>query len=413
MQNLNFTKLKTSAGVSLYVMHLPHANTVASGVLINAGTRDEQWPKEAGIAHALEHMFFHGTEKFPTSKEYAAYLEDVGGFANAWTWKEMTFYHNQVPAKYKARSVEALSELINRPLFPKDKIASEIKNIIQELHRRNDNPKRYSAYLAEKLLYGEHPLGKDGLGLEESLSSLTRQNLLDFKTKYYHAGNFAFIAAGKITPKQAKDFFERHFPEKSRNRPNLRPNIPLNNETSSELIEKRKDISQSNIFMVAPLGSSTSKETRAIEMFSIMISGGNSFPLFQEIRDKLGLCYEIWSSVIEWHDVGEFDLYIGTDPAKKDEAINAALKVIEASKKDAALLEKAKNVRVGNLAIQFENPDYIINQAASDIALLGEPKGLDEITKEISQITIDDVEKAVEKYLNPNSIKIAVLMPEN
>ena len=111
---LNFSKTTTESGVPLWTLNIPTSRTVSAGVLVKAGTRDEIWPKEAGIAHALEHMLFQGTESFPTHRRICEHIEEVGGRINAWTWKEMTFYYSKVPSEHAERSVHVLSEQLEK-----------------------------------------------------------------------------------------------------------------------------------------------------------------------------------------------------------------------------------------------------------------------------------------------------------
>lgn len=412
MNGLNFTKNTTISGATLYTMHIPHSQTVATGVVVSAGTRDEQWPKEAGIAHALEHMHFQGTEQFPTSEAVSEYLEEIGGLINAWTWKEMTFYHNQVPSAHKERAVKILSQQLLYSIFPEEKIPSEMKNIVQEIRRRNDSPHQYVSFLADQLLYGQHPLGKDTLGIEESVLGFTKKDFIDFKERYYHSSNFTFLAAGDITEQEAQQLFETYFPTRSSKEKNKRDFINLVTPPQKELVQSRKDIEQAHIFLVAPLSEAKHTDSKIIDLFTTMISGGMSFPLFQEVRDKRGLCYEVWASSTNWHDAGEFNLYIGTNPNRIKEAVQASIDVIQEHKKNSLLLEKAKNLELGRLALKYESTDNIINIAAQDIALNGEPKGYEQLVEETKKIKIEDITKAVDTYLSPEHIKTALLVPE-
>ena len=412
MDHLNFSKTVTGAGVTLYTLTLPHSNTVAAGVLVNAGTRDEQWPKQAGIAHALEHMHFQGTKAFPTSKDVSGYIEEIGGGINAWTWKEMTFYYSQVTKDQKERAVNIIGEQLRASIFPEDKVRVEMSNIVQELRRRNDNPSQYAGYLADQLLYGSHPLGKDTLGLEESLRGFVKKDFLDFKAVLYRPENYTFVIAGNITEQEAVKLFDTHFPEQTGKDSNKRSETPLLPSDKKELVYPKKDIEQVHIFLVAPLSKASDPDSKVADLFTTMISGGMSFPLFQEVRDKRGLCYEVWASSANWHDVGEFNLYIGTDPKRAQEAINASLEVIRDSKTNEPLLRKAKNLEKGRLALRYESTGAIINIAAQDIALTGAPKGYDQLVQEMERINIGDITRMADTYLRPENMKTVKLVPE-
>ena len=408
--DLNFHKLETKSKSPLWIFPQPSANSVAFGVLIFAGTRDENWPKEAGIAHALEHMHFQGTKKFPSSAKLSGYIEEVGGRLNAWTWKEMTFYHVYLPAEYARRGVEILSQQIKASIFPEVKIGIEMKNIIQELRRRNDNPSSYIYRVSNELMYGDHPLGKDTLGTEESVSAFKRDDFFNFKNRYYNSNNMVFVAAGNIDDKNVTELFNEYF-EFVPGEKNIRKSDELPPNSSKLKIEK-KDIEQVHLILSSTAGAAISQDASNLELFGYMLSGGMSFPLFQEVRDKRGLCYEIHGGLNKWSDVSNFNIYIGTDPKRYKEAVDATLEVIQESRSDKVLLERAKALRIGRLALNFENMSNVIGTAASDITFLGAPRGYKQIKSEIEKVTIGDIKKSVDRYLSKDEMFRAMLVPQ-
>ncbi len=409
--NLNFRRLETKSKSPLWIFPQPNANSVALGVLIFAGTRDENWPKEAGIAHALEHMHFQGTEKFPSSAKISGFVEEVGGRLNAWTWKEMTFHHVYMPAEHARRGVEILSQQMLASVFPEEKIGIEMKNIVQEIRRRNDNPGNYIYKINNELIYGKHPLGKDTLGTEESVAAFKRDDFISFKNRYYNSNNMVFVVAGNIDDKSAVDLFDEFFSFVPGEK-NERKAEELNDFSAKSSADKR-EIEQIHLILSAIAGSAASQDASNLELFGYMISGGMSFPLFQEVRDKRGLCYEIHGGLNKWSDFSNFNIYIGTDPKRYKEAVEATLEVLEKSKLDKDLLEKAKALRIGRLALDFENMSNVIRIAASDITFLGSPRGYEQIKSEIEKITIEDVGRAVDKYLLADKLSKTLLVPED
>ena len=409
--NLNFRRLETKSKSPLWIFPQPNANSVALGVLIFAGTRDENWPKEAGIAHALEHMHFQGTEKFPSSAKISGFVEEVGGRLNAWTWKEMTFHHVYMPAEHARRGVEILSQQMLASVFPEERVPVEMKNIIQELRRRNDDPRGAVGEIGDELIYGKHPLGKDTLGTEEALNAFKRDDFINFKKRYYNSSNMVFIVAGNIDDKAAVDLFDEFFPFEPGER-NIRKPEEVS-DVSAKLRVEKKDIEQVHLVLNAITGEAASKDASVIELFGYMISGGMSFPLFQEVRNKRGLCYEVHGGLNRWSDASNFDIYVGTDPKRYKEAIDATIEVIEKSKSDSGLMERAKALRIGRLALDFENMYNVINIASRDITFLGAPRGYEQIKSEIEKITIEDVGRAVDKYLLADKLSKTLLVPED
>ena len=408
---LNFSKSITESGVPLWAMEMPFSNTVSVGVLIKAGTRDENWPKEAGIAHALEHMFFQGTESFPTSQKLTEYIEEVGGRINANTGKERTFYHVNIPSQYIERGIKILSEQLRKPLFPEEKISVEIKNIIQELRKRKDDQPIFLRTEAYKNIYQNHSLAKDALGIEESLLGFTRNDFVSFKQKTYDPSRSVFIAVGKINSDEVLRLFNKYFPDKVEGEFKREPENMIGQ--GNKFLVINKDIEQAHLRLNALAGKAKEKESLYLNFFSIMISGGMSFPLFQEVRDKRGLCYSIDGGINEYSDISEFGIYIGTDAKRYKEAIDAIMEVIQKNKNNEKLLEKAKQVLLGRLDFIFEIPKGILDNASYDLAVLDEPRGYEQIIKEIKSVTINNIEAAVDKYLKPEMFYTTMLAPND
>ncbi len=413
MKGFNYEKLTTSSGIPLYVMHLPYANTVAAGVLVKAGTRDEIWPEEAGLAHALEHMVFQGTKMFGNSQELSAYLDEIGGYHNAFTTKEGTFYYCRVPHEYKEKTAVFLNEILNNSAFPQDKIKIEMQNIAEEIKMWADDPGRFLQTSTFKFLYKNHPLSRSGLGTEEAVLSFKKNNLEKFTDDFYNNQNYTIIVAGRIDAKEALTLFNNRFSNSRQGQKIKRKIIPLENYPERIHFEKKADIQQIQLMLAAPTAPAASKDSLALELFASMIDGGPSFPLFQELRDKRGLCYHTGVMTSRYTEAGFWGIYIGTDPKRYQEAIKVALEVIENNKNSELLREKAKDLILGGLSLSFENPGKIIESAVGDILCNEEPRGYDKIKEGIESISVQDVEKAVGAYLKPEDIRQVLLAPKN
>ncbi len=410
MENLNFEKLVTKTGVPLYVMHLPHANSVAAGVLVHSGSRDEKHPDKNGLAHALEHMVSQGTKHFPTSKHLEEYLEEVGGNANAWTGQEGTFFHATVPAEHAERAITYLGEELTTPLFPEEKLRTEMNNIIEEIKMRDDEPSTALYDLSFKQLYGIHPLSNPIVGNRNSVTSFSRNDLVDFWETHYHPSNFTFIAAGNISGNTARTLFEKQFSGISDAPKPMREEIPFR-QPKKKLFIINRDIQQVNLAIISILGKG--KDMDAMDMYTTMISGGASFPLFQEVRDKNGLCYSIHASVEKFSDVSRFYLYIGTSVENYKKAIDLSVNIIQGSKHDEHLLQKAKQTRLGRFAVYYEEPVNIINFNAEEIMIHGKPLSYVDFVKETNAITIDDITRGADAYLNTDQLYTSIVAPHS
>ena len=409
---MNFVKRITKSGVTLYIFSMPAANSVASGVMVNVGSRDEIMPNEAGLAHSFEHLFFQGTKKFPDQKSLAGYIENVGGFKNGFTYKEHTFFLNQVPFVEFELGVDFLSEQLQYSLLLEEKITKEINVILQEIKRKQDNPKSLLYDLAYEAIFKDHPLGHPALGNEKSLLNLKREDFVNFMKRYYNSANFTFFVAGRIDVDKAVEMFDKYFiseiPGEKNARIYQRPDLNIQKKFIFN-----KPINQVNMYIAAPVTEVGIKEKWCLDLFASMIGSGMSSPLFEEIRDKRGLCYSI-SSAYHWRsDLGLFVIYMATAKERYKEAIDLVISIIENNKNNEALLEKVKKKELGSLALRFENPRNIIISAALATTTLGKPYGYEEVQEAIKDITIQDIENVVDKYLKPEQFTTVLLAPED
>lgn len=410
-KNLDFCRLESKSGVPIWYFPVPFAKSAAMGILVKVGTRDEK-PEEAGIAHATEHILFQGTEEFPNSQILTSQIELAGGVLNAWTADEMTLYYNLVPAHEIERGFRVLSQMIRRPLLPAEKIVTEMQNIVQEIKRSNDEPASYLLEMFGETLYGSHPLGRQTLGSEKSVLGFTRESFRHFIGQFYQPANLTFIIAGKASPKKIVNAFDRYFPETAGPALNYRTPIFQAQPKTANLVMAR-EIEQAHLAFGALTTKASDRLIPALDMFRTMIFGGMSFPLFQEVRDKLGLCYEIWADNVVKSDLGCFVFYVGTDPRRAEEAFQAVLKVVGESKNSKQLLEKAKRLELGRLALENEGIGHILSRAASEIGRGADhPKSYQELVSEIESVTIEEVEGAVDTYLSPEKIVRAILVPK-
>jgi len=409
---LNILETKTKSGVSLWTLSSPNYNSVAVGVIIKCGTRDEIWPKEAGIAHALEHMLFQGTKSFPSNLKLSSFIETIGGGINGRTGSERTLYHARVPVGYAERGVRVLSEQINDSIYPEEKIPVEMKNVIQEIRRVNDDPQGRLYFLSQRFIYNNHPLSREVHGTEESVSAFTKNDFLKFRERFYNPTNYIFIAVGNITQDEALKLFNKYFSGDHKGKPNTRKESRIIARHEKQFIERR-ELDQLHLSLDALVGKGSEKSSLYLELFRDMISNGMSSPLFQEVRDKRGLCYAIYAGLNKCSDIGKFGIRIGTDPEKYKEAISATFEVIEKSKQDKNLLDRAKKRKLGQLMLRYENTLDVFFIATDDILFLGKPRDIIEMQKEIEAVRIEVIKESVDRYLRPEQIFTTMLAPKD
>jgi len=405
----NWIYLETISKIPIWFLHLPYVESVSTGVMVRVGSRDEK-PEEAGISHATEHMLFQGTKKFPSSMALSKYIELVGGYANANTSEERTFYYNQLPAQEAERGFRRLEEMVRFPIFPPKKIQSEMSNIVEEIRMCKDDPSNYSLELFQENVYGAHPLGKLIIGSKESVESFTQKSFSDFFARNYNTANFTIITVGNISGSETLKLCNKYFPaDLAIGARNVQIDIEYAKPNNRELVIQ-KDIEQSHVVLGCTTTKATNRDSLILGMFQRMISGGMSFPLFHEVRDRRGLCYHISASNVVASDLGCFLIYIGTSQTNK--AIKATLDVIQRSKNSELLLRRAKKLCLGRQALISKDDDSILESAADTIFYLGRPRTREEIIERINSVTIEEVEATVDRYLTLDRMIMTMVVPK-
>ncbi len=411
MEKFSFKKVPNKTNIPAYLLYLPYLNSVSAAVVVKVGTVDEILPQEAGLAHALEHMVLRGTKKFPSAQLLSGYIEEAGGYKQASTDYEKTIYNGKIPALYAERLIEVLAEIVNSYLIPENSISREIQVISEEMRQKQDSAFHIILHMGRSFIFGSHPLGREVLGLEEFLQKLTRTDFLNFASRYYYPDNFTILLIGNLKPDKARTFIEKYFIAGKKQLPNTRPQIQLADNKKREL-KFYHNIQQAHVELLALIGSPQEKSSKALRLFSEMIGWGVTSPLFQEIREKRGLCYNL-STFMSKHSIGLFGIQVVTKPESYKEVISLILKVIKDNKNSVQLLNKTKQRVIGSLLLSFENPDSIILKAAQDVIYQGKPVGYQEFIKETNSITIKDIENAVDTYLTPDDFRRIIMLPKN
>ncbi|MHB9019429.1 MAG: M16 family metallopeptidase [Minisyncoccota bacterium] len=409
---MKIIKEMTRQGVPIYAYYIPHAKSVSVTVVVKAGTRNELWPKEAGLAHAMEHMVFRGTEDFPKEKDLSFFIEHIGGSINAWTSKECTKYKSCVPSTSINKAIYALSQLVRRPLFREKDIRIEMKVVVQELMADNDSPDEQTRVEYIKGIFGKHPLAFETAGLKSSILNFKKVDFKRWQRNFYCPENLAFFVIGNFNISELKKLLEKYFPEnirsKSQNKFILAPQ-PI--KKSLHFIRNTR---QTYINFGAITPEAGHPDNLPLDIFDMMIAGGMSSPLFQEIRGKRGLAYSVNAINFMYKETGFFVTEIETDPHKAEEAIKASLEVIKRSKDSSALMNTAKEMSIGQLKIVSDSYEDFLDMAINDFNVFGRVVSIEEKISKIKAVTIKQISQAVEKYLLDESRRVTVILgPKN
>lgn len=304
------------SGLRIVTDTVPSVESVALGVWVDVGTRDEDLAHN-GVAHMVEHMMFNGT---PTrnSQQIAESIERVGGQMNAYTSREITAYYIHLLKEDTELALDILSDMIQRPTFPDSEIEKERGVIVQEIGMTLDTPDDFVFDLYQNEAYPEQALGAPILGTADIIEGMKKETLFSYVSKFYTAKNLVISAAGNIQHDQFVSLVERYFSE-------LEGGEQVDHKPSryqGGTILQPKDLEQAHIVLGHQGVEKKDPEYYSVVLLSMIMGGGMASRLFQEVREKRGLAYSIYSSHTAYHDDGQFEIYAGTGPDKAEELIS-------------------------------------------------------------------------------------------
>lgn len=380
-----------------------------------AGSRFETDGKE-GLAHFLEHLAFKGSSKYPNQLAVAQEVEGFGGEWNAFTSNQRIAYYIRAAASNFEKAFEVLEDIVFKPLLIKEEIEKERGVILEELKLYYDDPKSWVEIKNEELTFFGHPLGKDVAGNPQSVKSLTREDFLAYRDKYFIAPRFAIGAAGNFEQGKLDSLVEKYIAKLDKT-----PDTPLNtfspNQKEPQFYFEKRDTQQANL-MLSFLGKSASDNARfAAGILGFILGIGLSSRLFQEVRTKRGLAYAVSAHHEPLADTGRFAIYAGVLKDKADEALEAILGELNKIKKEAVPeeeLAKAKNHAKGLMALSLESSEDLINSLVSQKMITGSILTYEQQCALIDALTPSDIANIANEIFNSATSSLSVVgLPED
>ena len=399
-----------SNGLTIVTETVDTVRSVALGIWVRAGSRYEPEPL-AGISHFLEHTVFKGTKNRSTF-EIASSLESVGGHLNAFTTKEYTCYHARFLSEYLEEAVDVLSDLLLHPTFPQAEIEREKSVVLDELRDSKDVPEELAFDTFEQFLYPDNPVGKPILGNEITINGFTPEALNEYLNQHYSPENTIIVAAGYVDHQDLVKLIEDRY-----DRPGSASNTfdPIDSSGYVPGKEIRtKDIQQSHLITGLPIFSVFDERRYDIAVLNSILSGGMSSRLFQNIREAHGVAYQIFSFVNLYRDTGSFGVYLATDPAKRDLAVELTLAELDKMVKDpvsAAELEMVKAQYKSGIVMGDESMERRMMRLGRQQIYYGENIGLDKFLKKIEAIDVERIQILARELFNPNRFFTSILEP--
>ena len=396
-------------GIRIVTKNLPYARSVSMGVWVDVGARDES-ALESGLSHFIEHMIFKGTQKrsaFQIAKEFDA----IGGHTNAFTTMENTCYYARVIDSQTETMVDILSDIFVNSVFDPSEIDKERPVILQEIGMVEDSPDEYVHLLSGHNFWGDNPLGRSILGPPENIIRFDAQTIKDFFLRLYQPDRIVISAAGNLVHNRLVEMVGPVF-ESIKPRDGFPLRITPRGRSVVDL--NHRNLEQMHICLSAPGLSITDPRRYACSLLNTILGGNMSSRLFQEVREKRGLAYSVYSFISSHVDTGMFGFYMGVDPQRTRETTRLVLHEMEKMKNvpvDSSELKGAMEYTKGSLLLSSESADNHMVRCAQNEIHFGDDIALQTIIEKIEAITPDDILDLANELFERNLMTLNLLGP--
>ncbi|HSZ13325.1 MAG TPA: pitrilysin family protein [Solirubrobacteraceae bacterium] len=380
-------------GLPIHRMELPGTRALTVLVAFDAGARNER-PEENGMAHFLEHLVFKGGETYPTYKHVNETAERLGGVLNAYTSHDLVAFHITVRAQSAGPAIDLLSDFVGRPRLDAEELDRERGVVVQEINRAYDQPSMVAEYLIDRAAFGDHPLGRTVLGPEENLRSFTREGIVAFRERRWAGARGGAFLVGNLDDLPAEDELQERF-GRFPSLPVPEPYEPAPQFAPEKLVEQR-DTNQSHLRMIyrPQIAVTDVRQRAALSIYSTLLGGSMGSRLFEEIREKRGLCYSVSAINHAFADVPILQLSSGLESAKCIEAYTRMREIVDELRADGPTEEEVQRARAyaaGRLVLAFENTNAVARYAAGQSIVFGEDVDPDAAIAAIDAVTFNEV----------------------
>ncbi|MCZ8512317.1 pitrilysin family protein [Paenibacillus filicis] len=384
-------------GLRVVVEKIPTCRSVAFGIWVKTGSRNENQHNN-GISHFIEHMLFKGTEKY-SAKDIAEIFDGIGGNVNAFTSKEYTCYYCKVLDEHLPLAVEVLSDMFFRSVFDPVELDKEKNVIYEEISMYEDTPDDMVHDLIAKAAFRDHALGQTIIGTQSNLAAMRSNTLKDYMRAHYTIANTVVSIAGNIND-GVVELIEKHFGAFAVTGKAETLN-PLGFQSGHEYFQKKTE--QNHICLSLPGLSAKDDRLYAMVLLNNAVGGGMSSRLFQEIREKRGLAYSVYSYHTSYQDGGMFTVYTGTAPKQTDEVLKVTMEILHDIKHKGLTdseLRKGKEQMKGSLILSLESTSSRMNRLGKNELMLGRHYSLDEMIDQIESVEMEHIQALTAEMLS-------------
>ncbi len=395
-------------GFRVATEQMPGLESASLGIWVMAGGRHETAPQN-GIAHFLEHMAFKGTEK-RSALEIAEAIEDVGGYLNAYTSREVTAYYARVLKQDVALAFDVISDIVLNPVFDLNEIETERGVILQEIGQALDTPDDVVFDWLQEVAFPDQPLGRTILGPTERVRAFSREDLAGFVAQHYGPERLILSAAGAVDHDEIMRMAEATFGGLTRG--SAQEEVPAT-WANGERIELRPGLEQVHFTLGLEAPGYRDDAFYAAQLFSSGLGGGMSSRLFQEVREKRGLCYSIFSQLGSYDDTGMMTIYAGTSGEDISELAGLTMRELMRSAEDMSTreMERARTQMKAGLLMGLESPSSRVERMARLVGIWDRVPDLTETVEKIDAVTLDEIRAIGAKIAGEAAMAMAVYGP--
>ncbi|MDD5773145.1 MAG: pitrilysin family protein [bacterium] len=396
-------------GLKVVMEKIPYVRSVSLGLWVEAGSRDEN-KNESGFSHFIEHLLFKGTKK-RDARSISSELESVGGRLDAFTGREYTCLSARVLDTHLDLALELISDLYHNSTFPRDELERERQVVLEEIKMSEDIPEDFIFDIFNESIYPDNSLGRPILGYRDIILKLSRDKIFDFYKKYYDPSKTILALCGNFSEKPFIEKTKKYFKS-----PGSKISFPakITPEYHQGIKVHTKKLNQVHICLGAEGLEFDHKDRSVIQVLNVMLGGSMSSRLFQEIREKRGLAYSIYSCQSSHKDSGAIMIYAGTAKDKANEVVALILKELNSVKRGKitqAEMNLSKEQLKGNIVLGAESTENRMMRLATCEFYMRKYISLEESIAEIDKVKKDDVIRLAAQIFNPSKLNLTCLGP--
>lgn len=406
-----YQKTSLDNGLRIITCPMPHTRSVSICIYLGVGSRYES-DTQAGVSHFIEHLCFRGTEKRYSTKDISGAIEGVGGVINGGTDKELTVYWCKVAQSHFQLALDVLADMLLHSRFEEKDIEKERHIIVEEINMSKDAPNQLVGMMIDELLWPDHPLGRDVAGTRNSVAKMTRDQILDYMTNEYSPKNTVISIAGNIEQDEVvndvNNFLGKWVNGKTR----------LDYKVYEELRNPRlkvesRETEQTHLCLALPGLSLLHPKRFTLDLMNVVLGEGMSSRLFLEVRDKLGLAYNIHSYLDHFQDSGALTVYAGVKPNNLEIGISAILQQLQLLRERVSEEEliKAKELSKGRLLLRMEDSRSVAGWVGGQEVLNGNILDVEDVVSIIDAVTTEEMSALAQELLVGDKLRLSVVGP--